>query len=234
MKKPVIGIMPLIDTQKESYWMLPGYMDGLRQAGALPLMLPLTSDETELQQIVDICDGFLFTGGQDVSPSLYHAPLSEQCGECCPARDKMEAGLFQIAYEKDKPILGICRGIQIINVLLGGTLYQDLPTEHPSETQHHQSPPYDLPCHRVSIKTDSALYELLQKDSLLVNSYHHQAIKELSPHLTAMAYSPDGLVEAVSAPDKKFLWALQWHPEFSYLSDENSRTIFKQFVEKTM
>ena len=84
MKKPVIGIMPLIDTQKESYWMLPGYMDGLRQAGALPIMLPLTSDETELQQIVDMCDGFLFTGGQDVSPSLYHAPLSEQCGECCP------------------------------------------------------------------------------------------------------------------------------------------------------
>ena len=86
----------------------------------------------------------------------------------------------------------------------------------------------------MTIKADSALYELLQKDSLMVNSYHHQAIKELSPHLTAMAYSTDGLVEAVSAPDKNFLWALQWHPEFSYLSDENSRAIFKQFVEKTM
>lgn len=231
MKKPVIGVVPLIDAQRNSYWMLPGYMKGIEQAGGIPLMLPLCSDLEELRQLAEELDGFLFTGGQDVSPDVYHAAASDKCGECCRERDKMEAALLRMAYDLDKPILGICRGIQLINAVLGGTLYQDLPSEHPSGVEHHQLPPYDIPCHSVEIISGSALHALLQTDKLMVNSYHHQAVRELALELVPMAFSPDGLVEAAAAPGKKFLWAVQWHPEFSYIGDESSRRIFQKFVQ---
>lgn len=229
--KPWIGVVPLVDKEKKSYWMLPGYMEGIRQAGGLPVMMPLTEDLYEIRQMADRLDGFLFTGGQDVSPSVYGQTKQKWCGECCKERDTMEALLFQRVLELDKPILGICRGIQLINALMGGSLYQDLDEEHPSNTKHHQSPPYDIPCHKVSIQKESPLYELLQTEELPVNSYHHQAVKELSPDLLPMAVSEDGLIEAVYAPQKRFVWALQWHPEFSFSADNHSRMIFRKFVE---
>lgn len=231
MRKPLIGIVPLVDTEKRSYWMLPGYMEGVVQAGGLPIMLPLTSNQTEIQQLTMMCDGFLFTGGHDVSPSVYQSHRSEKCGECCIQRDEMETALFRKAFEMDKPILGICRGIQFINAIMGGTLYQDLPTEYSSETEHHQLPPYDVPCHGVKIMEDSQLYDLLKVDTIMVNSYHHQAIKKLAPGIVPMAVSEDGLVEAIRVHKKSFIWAVQWHPEFSYHVDENSRKIFRKFVE---
>ena len=122
MKKPLIGIVPLVDEARESYWMLPGYMQGVEQAGGVPVMLPLTDDAAALRQLADTCDGFLLTGGQDVSPALYGAAPTLQCGETCPARDAMEARLLDLALAADKPVLGICRGIQFLNVHLGGTL----------------------------------------------------------------------------------------------------------------
>ena len=128
------------------------------------------------------------------------------------------------------PVLGICRGIQFLNAYLGGTLYQDLNTQHPTATEHHQKPPYDVPVHNVSIQKDSSLHKLLGTDTLAVNSYHHQAIKEKADALEAMAVSEDGLIEAVRMPDKKFVWAFQWHPEFSYKSDISSRKIFEEFI----
>lgn len=231
MGKPMIGILPLVDVERESYWMLPGYMEGVSLAGGLPVMLPLTDDEEDLNQLSKRMDGFLFTGGQDVSPAVYHEQASAQCGECCPARDTMESALFRLLFEVDKPIFGICRGIQFINAIMGGTLYQDLPTERPTGVMHHQSPPYDIPAHTVKIMNDTPLYDLLGKDSISVNSYHHQAIRELAPGLSAMAISEDGLIEAVFAPGRRFLWAVQWHPEFSYLTDENSRKLFTAFVD---
>lgn len=231
MGKPIIGIIPLVDAEKESYWMLPGYMKGIEQAGGIPVMLPLTSDKEELRQLADTFDGFLLTGGQDVSPSVYRQILSDKCGELCGARDEMEEYLFNLVLEQDKPMLGICRGIQIMNALMGGTLYQDLPTEHPSAVKHRQSPPYDAPCHSVELVAGSQLYDLLQTDRLMVNSCHHQAVKELAPGLEVMAVSEDGLVEAVCAKEKSFVWAVQWHPEFSFLSDASSRAIFQRFVQ---
>ncbi len=228
--KPVIGIVPLVDIEKESYWMLPGYMEGIAQAGGLPLMLPLTDDAADLEQILAMCSGFLFTGGHDVSPELYGEEKLPQCAECCPARDRMELPLLKKALAADKPILGICRGIQFLNAALGGTLYQDLPTQHPSSLTHRQSPPYDIPAHEVVIETGSPLHELLGTCRLPVNSCHHQAIKALSPQLQPMAYAPDGLVEAVCMPEKHFVWAVQWHPEFSWRTDAQSRKIFQAFV----
>ena len=229
--KPVVGVMPLWDDEKNSLWMLPGYLDGLNQAGGIPLIFPFTTDEQELAQLVSRCDGFLFTGGHDVSPALYHETPLEGLTVTCPKRDAMERIVLRMALERDMPVLGICRGIQFINACLGGSLWQDLPTQHPSETEHHQAPPYDKPCHNVTVEKDSPLRDCLDVDSLPVNSCHHQAIKELAPALKAMAFSPDGLVEAAYMPGKKFLWAVQWHPEFLYQTDAPSRAIFQAFTD---
>ena len=140
-----------MDKERNSYWMLPGYMNGIIQAGGVPVMLPLTDDSSLLEQLVHTLDGFLFTGGQDVSPSIYGKQPSPACGECCPERDDMEQTLFQLVFRYDKPMLGICRGIQFLNAALGGTLYQDLPSDHPSSVIHCQKPPYDIPSHEVEL-----------------------------------------------------------------------------------
>ena len=231
MSKPIIGVMPLWDDEKDSIWMLPGYFDGINQAGAIPIMLPFSENEQELDQLIKMCDGFLFTGGHDVSPELYNEKTLDGLVSSCVKRDKMESYILKKAIQLDKPILGICRGIQFINAALGGTLYQDIPTQYETETEHHQNPPYDIPVHKVKVINDSPLYKCLDTELLDVNSYHHQAVKDLAPNLEVMAVSEDGLVEAVYKPDQKFLWAVQWHPEFSYKTDDNSRKIFKTFIE---
>ncbi len=229
--KPIVGVMPLWDEEKNSIWMLPGYMDGITQAGGLPFIFPFTSDVKEINQLVDMCDGFLFTGGQDVSPEIYHEKTLDGLVVACSKRDNMESIVLDAAIKNDKPVLGICRGIQFINAKLGGSLYQDLPSQRPTDTEHHQNPPYDIPVHRVSLEKNSPIQKFLGKEELMVNSYHHQAVKDLAPALKIMAVSEDGLVEAVYKPDNKFLWAVQWHPEYSYKTDNSSRKIFKAFVE---
>ena len=230
--KPLVGVMPLWDDEKDSLWMLPGYLEGLQEAGATPVILPLTEGREEIEHLVDICDGILLTGGHDVDPSVYGEEALNGTVLCCKARDNMERLVLEDAMQKDKPILGICRGIQLINALLGGTLYQDLPTQHPSDIDHHQTPPYDVPVHDVFIKKDSPLYDCLGSDRISVNSYHHQAVKDVAPCLEVMAESEDGIVEALYKPFYRFLWAVQWHPEFSYKKDDNSRKIFKAFVRQ--
>lgn len=229
--KPIVGIMPLWDDEKESIWMLPGYMEGVSKAGATPIIFPFTSDEEEIARLVNICDGVLFTGGQDVSPKIYgEEPLSGLVS-CCKKRDEMESLALKIAMQAGKSVLGICRGIQFINAALGGSLYQDLALHHPSDVEHHQHAPYDVPIHEVSLCKDTPLYECLRIDVLPVNSYHHQAVKDVAQGLEVMAISPDGLVEALYMPTQKFLWAVQWHPEFSYKTDGNSIKIFQAFVD---
>lgn len=231
--KPVIGVIPLFDEEKDSIWMVPGYMEGIRNAGGIPIILPLKAEAEELEQICSLCHGFLFTGGHDVDPALYGARKSALCGIANHDRDILEKKIFEIALRDDKPVFGICRGIQIINALLGGTLYQDLPTEYrgTKETKHHMKPPYDRHCHQVMIVEKTPLYQVLEKVTIGVNSYHHQAIKELADALKPMAISEDGLVEAVYMPDKKFVQAVQWHPEFIFAVDENARKILKSFVD---
>lgn len=228
MRRPMIGILPLVDIERESYWMLPGYMRGVEEAGGLPVMLPLTSDPAELEQLADSFDGFLFTGGHDVSPSLYGQEPTDLCQAVCEARDDMEKALFPLVFARDKAVLGICRGVQLINAVLGGTLYQDLPALRPSAVPHHQEPPYHLPSHPVTLT--GPLARALEADSIPVNSCHHQGIDALAPELAAMALAEDGLAEAVYAPEKSFVWAVQWHPEFSCAVDENSKKIFRSFV----
>lgn len=231
MTRPIIGVVPLLNYQKNHYWMVPGYLKGLQEAGAMPVMLPVITSVSEAEHLIALCSGFLFTGGQDVNPAVYGEKKSTLCGEISPERDIMEKLLLEQAMAADKPILGICRGIQFINAALGGTLYQDIPLQLPSDIVHFQQPPYHLPSHEVEICPESPLRRLLGRNRIYVNSYHHQGIKELSPQLCEMAYSADGLTEAVYAPNQYFLWAVQWHPEYSYTADENSRKLFRAFIE---
>lgn len=229
--KPIIGITPLWDEEKDSLWMLPGYLDGITQAGGIPFIFPLSDDENDLTTLIDLCDGILLTGGQDVSPELYRDEPLRDLISCCEIRDRMEQIVLKRALETNKSILGICRGIQFINAALGGTLYQDLPSQHPSNVEHRQKAPYDIPSHEVTLIKDTPLQKCLARDTLPVNSCHHQAVKTLAPGLEPMAISPDGLVEALYMPGHKFLWAVQWHPEFSFRSDEASRRIFSAFIK---
>ena len=142
----------------------------------------------------------------------------------------MEQYILHGAVELDKAVLGICRGLQFMNACYGGTLYQDLAAEHPDPIDHHMSPPYDRVAHQVTVQKDTPLYQLLGKEQIGVNSYHHQAVRELSPHFRAMAFSEDGLVESIWMPASKFIVGVQWHPEFFYRADENSRKLINAFV----
>lgn len=229
--RPVIGVVPLFDEEKDSVWMVPGYLSGIEEAGGLPLILPFTAKEEEVEEAAALCNGFLFTGGHDVAPSVYGQERKQTCGPSCNVRDALEKKLFQTALENNKPVFGICRGIQMINALCGGTLYQDLPTEYACRVEHHMEPPYDRTAHQVEIVPDTPLSGWLRQASIGVNSYHHQAVKQLGSGLKPMAFSEDGLVEAVYMPEQKFVAAVQWHPEFSYQKEESSRILFGKFVE---
>ncbi len=227
--KPIIGVIPLVDKKRESYWMLPGYMTGISAAGGIPVMLPLEMDQDDIYQTAEALDGFMFTGGHDVSPELYGEEKDPLCQEVCEERDSLESVLFTAVRKLDKPILGICRGIQLINVLMGGTLYQDIPSQTVSTVEHHGKPPYDQPVHEITVVPGTPLFDLCGA-KLDVNSYHHQAVKKLGNGLTIMAYADDGIAEAVFDKNARFLWAVQFHPEFSWRKDPNCRKIFEAFV----
>ena len=214
-QSPIIGVTPLWDTERKSVWMLPDYLDGIRAAGGIPIVLPLEMSKADADRIIETCDGFLFTGGQDVGS--------------CPERDALETLVLSKAMQSDKAILGICRGLQFINVFQGGTLWQDLPSQHPSEIVHRQGKPYGTPTHKVTLSND--LSTLMGKDNLEVNTLHHQAAKELGSDLVAMAVAPDGIIEAVQMAGKRFVWAVQWHPEYMFRTDPDSLAIFLCFVK---
>jgi len=231
MRKPMIGVMPLYDINDEYMWMLPGYFNAITAAGGIPVMLPMTNDEDTLQQLADRMDGFLFTGGQDVNPALYHEERLSWCGEPCDVRDAMEMRMLYI-LDGVKPILCICRGMEILNAYMNGTLYQDLASQHRSTLEHYQEPPYSHAAHEVNIVQGSPLHELLGTDMIAVNSFHHQGVKQVSDRLYVMARATDDLIEAVYLPDKDMVWAVQWHPEYSYDTDPNSQKIFTKLVDE--
>ena len=233
LMRPVIGVVPLVDHKLESLWMLPGYFDAVSEAGGVPMMLPLTADPDVLFRALDVVDGVVVTGGQDVGPALYGEKDPSAiglCGELCPERDAMEALLVPELVARDVPTLGICRGIQVINAVLGGTLWQDVPRQRPSAVEHHGKPPYDEPVHTVEVLAGTPLSSWVGAGELPVNSYHHQALRDVAPGLTVMAMAADGVVEAVWRPASRFFWAVQWHPEFAHKVDEPSRKIFSALV----
>lgn len=231
MQKPLIGLLPQWNREEDRLFNRRNYFEALEEAGALPVNLPLTTDPEELREYALRMDAFLFTGGIDLSPLRYGEEPIPELGEVHPQRDQMEALLLPLVMEQGKSILAICRGIQTINVILGGTLYQDLPTQHPSEIAHRQPAPFDQPGHTITVLPGTPLAVLVGADTLRVNSMHHQAIKALAPVLRPMALSPDGLVEAAWLPDYPYLRAYQWHPEFLHEDDASGPALFRDFVE---
>jgi len=224
----MIGLTAHWDGQREGYWMLPFYFRCVEEAGGIPVLLPYLSDEEMIRQTARELDGILFTGGVDVDPAFYSEETLEACGEINSQRDEMERILFQAALAAGKPIFGICRGIQAINVFLGGTLYQDIPSQlTDAELASHRPVDYGY-IHKVHILPGTPLQELLGTDSVTVNSMHHQAIRTLAPGFMPMAYAPDGVLEAAYLPGAGYLRAVQWHPE--RLEDEVSRALFSNFV----
>ena len=228
--RPIIGLTPIDDTERDSLWMLPGYMQGLENAGGAGVMLPLTDDPAVLKELVARMDGILLTGGKDVDPGLYGERRESYCGVSSAMRDRMETRLIELALQADKPVFGICRGLQILNAVLGGTLYQDLKEQTGTELTHSMPKPYDRTIHEVTVLPDTPLAELYGPGPLAVNSRHHQGIKTLAPALKAQAKAPDGLVESVYLPGYRFVQAVQWHPEHRWQAAD-SREIFSAFVE---
>lgn len=226
-KKPIIGLLPLYDPKKDSYWMLPQYVEALEACGAMALILPPRMSPADRQRTLTLCDGLLFPGGQDVEPTLYGMERSPYCAPSAKRRDDLEFPLCREAFAADVPMLGICRGLQLFNTALGGTLYQHLPAEQPQVMNHDMTAPYDRVFHMATLS--GPLSALLGKTELGVNSYHHQSIKDVAPPLRVMAEAPDGVVEAVYAPEKTFLWGIQWHPEYFWKTEQGE--IFLAFVD---
>lgn len=227
-------MVPAFDPDRKQCYLRPQYAKAILAAGGLPFILPLTYDEDVIEDITDLYDGFLFTGGADISPSLYGEEPLPCTGKCVGDREKMEKELLRSALQKHKPVLGICRGMQFLNVALGGSLYQDLLAFHPQAGDHWQNIPYDQIFHENLISLKTPLHDLVQIEHLQVNSMHHQGIKDLAKPLQPMAFSEDGVIEAVYAPAFDFVWGVQWHPEFLYDQDPAQKAIFTKLVEAAL
>ncbi len=203
------------------------YLNAIWQAGGLPVLLPYTEDEEQIKLFAAEFDGFLFCGGVDIDPKYYGEEPSEMLGETCPERDRFEALLFQTIYPLDKPILGICRGEQVINVFLGGTLHQHI--------EGHIQDGALLPGSRpqtVTLTEEGYLRRLLGIEQMQINSFHHQAVKDMGDGLVVDAMSMDGYIEAYHSEKHPFLLCVQWHPEIYHTDCYTSQDIFRTFVLK--
>ena len=191
------------------------YVNAVRKAGGVPLVIPMTTDEKEIDAILNVIDALIMTGGEDISPLEYFGEEPHpNLGEVVPARDAFDILLIRKAVAKGIPVLGICRGVQALNVAFGGTLYQDIPTQVPTYSiQHSQDAPGSLGTHTAIIDKNSALYKQIGKEQIAVNSFHHQAVKDVAPGFKATAKSKDGVIEAIEMVKNPKVWGVQFHPE---------------------
>lgn len=230
MKTPIICLTPSVSDELDTT-VNSTYVHALVSAGALPYPLPLLGDDALLQRVVDMCDGFVFSGGGDVNPHRYGEEIKPTCGSITEARDDLELRLFAMAHAAGKPMIGICRGAQVLNVALGGTLHQDIPSEIETSIAHRQSEPKFAMSHEVRVLPDTPLYTLTDgHDRLRVNSFHHQSVKALAPGLVPMAYADDGVLEAAYLDDTHYLSIYQWHPERLVDACPYNRAIFDEFI----
>ena len=209
------------------------YINALIRAGAAPVLIPHLADRALLRSLYDLLDGLLLPGGGDVDPAYYGESRHARCGVASPERDETELALARWAMEEGKPLLAVCRGIQVLNVALGGSLYQDIQAQAPGADRHdwHRGHPRDHRPHTLAIVPQSRLAQLSGTIALPVNSLHHQAIKEVAPGLAVVARAPDGIVEAVEAPDHPFAVGVQWHPEELATDDARAQGLFDALVE---
>ena len=210
------------------------YVRAIEQAGGVPVLIPNLADNSMVSRYLSALDGLMLSGGVDVAPEYYGEAPHAQLGEIDALRDGTEMALARLALDANMPLFAICRGFQLLNVLLGGTLYQDIPSQRPSDIYHRQSdinlarPDF---CHSVAIKEGSRLAEIVGSCEMMTNSFHHQALKEVAPGLTVTAHAPDGIIEAFESPDYRYLVAVQFHPEETAIHDEKSHRLFTAFID---
>lgn len=208
------------------------YSQAVLRAGGAPVLIPIGFRSADLPELIDRLDGVILIGGGDIGPQHFHGQPHPRVGGVEPDRDELELTLVRLLVEADKPFLGICRGLQVMNVALGGTLFTDISAQKEHALRHDWYPnhPRDYLAHPVDIAAQTRLDKITGGGPLLVNSLHHQGIDVLSPHLTATAAAPDGLIEAVELPNARFGLGVQWHPEWLWTSPAN-QAIFQALVE---
>jgi len=213
--------------------MSQSYINVLLKAGAAPLMIPSIADRAVLRAVYERLDGLLLPGGGDIDPVHFGEARHEKCNEPSAERDDTELALARWAMDGGLPVLAICRGIQVLNVALGGSLFQDIQSQIPGAERHDWYPdhPRDRLSHTVTVNPDTRLARIVGATSLPVNSLHHQSVKDLAPGLVETGRSPDGIIEAVEAPEHPFAIGVQWHPEELAGGDARAQWLFDSFVE---
>jgi putative glutamine amidotransferase len=212
------------------------YSDAIINAEGVPYIMPLTPNSKALRTIYDNLDGILFAGGNDVNPRLYGQEPYEQTKDVSEFRDEVEVQLLQWCLEDGKPVLALCRGMQLVNVVCGGTLYQDIPSDLPESADHEiatQESTKDRLVHQLRIEPSSKLTEILESDTIGANTHHHQAVDQIAPGFVAVAWSEDEIIEAIERPnDANYLMALQCHPEsLEAVAEPRWQKLFKSFVD---
>jgi putative glutamine amidotransferase len=242
MRRPVIGIatqtLPGVPGERQPCWLMGrSYVEELRKVGAVPWVIPLIPhDPDTLGEIFNRLDGVFVTGGVDVDPTAYGEAKTPLCGTTDPDRDAVELMLLKHAMERKLPVLAVCRGIQILNVLGGGTLYQDVSAMVPAALKHDYFPTPEQPsrkylAHDITVKAGSKLGAILGDGVVPVNSMHHQAIKDLAPGLSPTAFAPDGIIEGVEGTGDQYVIAVQWHPEELTDTQPGMKRLFTTFID---
>jgi putative glutamine amidotransferase len=230
---PLIGVSTSITVgaHPERAYVNSAYVHAIQQAGGVPVLLPPQLSAASLARLARELRGLLLTGGGDVDPALYGQAPHPTLYDVAPARDTLESSALHLALGEGRPVLAVCRGVQVLNVALGGNLYQDVATEPGTQIAHSQKEPRDQPTHKVKIAPGSRLAETLGADELEVNSMHHQVIHRVGRGLTAVAWAPDQLVEGVEGDDPgRFLLGVQWHPEELVGHSDPARRLFSALV----
>ena len=238
MKKPIIGINCNRVIKHETQYshsvvesLGNDYVESVIKAGGVPIILPILSDEESIRRQVELLDGIILSGGIDINPLLYNEEPSPKLGYIYPDKDEFDILLVKIAYELNKPILAICRGHQILNVALGGTLYQDLSDMEGCYIKHQQQTKDGAASHTLAIIEGSILHGILG-NIIISNSFHHQAIRNLATGFKVTAYSKDKVIEAIESCDKDFVVGVQFHPEImTAYNDKNMLKLFKAFID---
>ena len=240
MNKPIIGVTPDFNAgdredmggKEPTYFLRARYMRAIEDAGGIPVVLPLLSKGAAWRQVVAHVHGLLVTGsGSDLAPELYGERQRHKFARMSRERATMELGIAKAAYLADVPMLGICGGMQSINVALGGTLYQDIAAQLKTPIDHLPAYSATKTTHAIRIAPDSLLRRIAGKARVDVNSSHHQSVKKVAPKLLQTAVSPDGVIEAIEAPDRTFFLGVQWHPDFLYDRDPIQRRLFQALVK---